>query len=494
MPLFLSNNFKYLFQFIFLFLLESTNPSLLLAQKNHAPHFSTNDSLIRLQLAEQTASSIQASFLPPTRFNKVMKNDYLKKRDNIVKEVSTEIAQLAIPDAILLPFLEKVHKEIIAENPFLKNTQVILLANPTPNAYSIGNGTFVVHVGLLAGLENEDQLAFVLCHEIAHYVLAHTTKDIEEQVEQLNSKAFKEKIKKLEALEYNRSEQIEAAFQNMIFNNRYHSRNHERQADSLAYYLYTRTKYETRQSERLMEVFGNIDEPFRDSIIHFDTRFGCPQQPFYANWLAKDNGSIWEDAQKAVNEAKKVYRDSISTHPDWQKRLLWLRALIKIVPQPKSITTKNDINYANIRYQAAIESVAAWASFGRYDRVLFLALQYQNVYPECHYFKEMECWALYQLYQYTKNHEEAKVLAQSADKYPEKYNQFLDFLNTLRMKELLGLANCSAAQLPKEKGEYGLLATYYLALEKEDKATADSLKKEYNIKFTNGKFAVFFKK
>lgn len=483
------------FSFYILTILSAGTPAFLRAQSAAAaPHFSAKDSLVRLDLAKQVAASVEKTFVPPARFDKATKGDYLKNREMIATEVSDEIAHFAIPDAVLWPFLQKVHANIVAANPTVKNTRVMLVADPTPNAYSIGDGTFVVHVGLLAGLETEDQLAFVLCHEIAHFMLEHATKGLEQRVEEINSKAFKEKIKKLEELEYNRNEQIEATFQNMLFNNRYHSRNHERQSDSVAYILYARTKYELRQSERLMEVFESIDEPFRDSSLRFTTQFGCAQQPFRDNWLASGGGSIWADARQAQAEANKAYRDSISTHPDWENRLEWLKKLTKLPPPAAPVTPAVAVDYANIRFQAAMECVEAWASFGRYDRALFLALHYQNVYPECLYFREIECLALYQLYQFTKDHNVAKVLAQSADKYPEKYNQYLDFLNALRMKELLGLADCSLARLPAEKGEHGLLAAYQLTLAKGDKTTANSFKQTYLKKFPQGRFRRFLVK
>jgi hypothetical protein len=329
---------------------------------------------------------------------------------------------------------------------------------------------------------------------MAHYLLQHATKNIEKRVEEINSKAFKQKIRKLEAQVYNRYEQMEAVLQNMLFNNRYHSRNYERQSDSLAYHLYAHTTYEMRQSERLMEVFSFIDEPFRDSLLHFNAEFGCPQQPFSDTWLAGGGSSIWATARQAQAEANKAYRDSIGTHPDWKNRLEWLRKLTKLPPPTSPQKSNVASNYAKIRFQAALESTEAWAAVGRYDRALFLALHYQNEYPDCRYFREIECLALCQLYQFTKDHNATKVLAQSDEKYPEKYNQYLNFLNALRLKELLGLADCSLARLAAEKGEHGLLAAYQLALSKGDETTAVSFKKTYQEKFSEGRFLPFFTK
>ncbi len=457
------------------------------------PYFAPGDSVRHVQLAREIAESVHTHFQPPAHFAKAAKEDYLKSREKLEQDVSGDIARTVITDPVLWPYLQKVHTKIVEANPTMKNTRVLLLADPMPNAYSIGEGTFVVHVGLLAGLENEDQLAFVLCHEMAHYALAHAVKGLEARIEERNSKAFKEKMKKLQQEEYNRSEKVEALLNNMLFNNRYHSRHHELQSDSLAYQYIVRTAYQARQSGRLMEVFGDIDEPFRDTQLEFGVRFGCPQQPFRDSWLFNSSGSVWDDTHKAQAEANKVYRDSLSTHPDWEKRLKCLKSLMEKVPPGTSTNMPVTAEYVPIRYQAAIECVEAWASYERYDRALYLALHYQRLYPECQYFKEVETLALCQFYQYAKNHNLAEVLAQSSLKYPDQYNQYLDFLNNLRVKELLGLAECSLVRLPEEKGEHGLLAAWQLALAKGDKTIAGNIKKSYTSRFPEGRFAARFK-
>jgi predicted Zn-dependent protease len=45
---------------------------------------------------------------------------------------------------------------------------VVVLSDPTLNAFAMPNGRIYVHTGLLAGLDNEAQLAMILGHEMAH--------------------------------------------------------------------------------------------------------------------------------------------------------------------------------------------------------------------------------------------------------------------------------------------------------------------------------------
>ena len=47
------------------------------------------------------------------------------------------------------------------------------------NAYNTGDGTVVIHFGLFLTLENEDELVFVIAHEIGHQYLNHVKTEIE---------------------------------------------------------------------------------------------------------------------------------------------------------------------------------------------------------------------------------------------------------------------------------------------------------------------------
>jgi Peptidase family M48 len=55
-----------------------------------------------------------------------------------------------------------------------------VVEDPTINAASMPDGTLLVNTGLLAALDNEAQLAFVLSHEIAHVLQVHHRREVEE--------------------------------------------------------------------------------------------------------------------------------------------------------------------------------------------------------------------------------------------------------------------------------------------------------------------------
>src|ERR1700752_4309946 len=134
-------------------------------------------------------------------------------------------------------YLQSVLKKIIDVNPVLKGKELRLVFSRDwwPNAYSIGEGTLVVNAGLMIYLNNEAELAFVLCHELAHLFLDHSNSAIKKHVETVNSEAFKKEIKRLEKEQYRVNQQLEALLKPILLSSRSHRRENEAEADRHAF-------------------------------------------------------------------------------------------------------------------------------------------------------------------------------------------------------------------------------------------------------------------
>ena len=77
----------------------------------------------------------------------------------------------------LSEFVESVAEKILKANDredLLDELRFYVLKSQEVNAYATSNGVVMVTVGLLSRIENESQLAFILAHEIQHYVLKHS--------------------------------------------------------------------------------------------------------------------------------------------------------------------------------------------------------------------------------------------------------------------------------------------------------------------------------
>ncbi|XP_041360145.1 metalloendopeptidase OMA1, mitochondrial-like [Gigantopelta aegis] len=79
--------------------------------------------------------------------------------------------------------VERVANRIIESNPIIKsmdvkNWKLTLIDDKTINAFVVPNGHIFVFLGLVEFVDNDDQLAFVLGHEMAHALLSHGAEQI----------------------------------------------------------------------------------------------------------------------------------------------------------------------------------------------------------------------------------------------------------------------------------------------------------------------------
>src|SRR5690606_19405430 len=101
--------------------------------------------------------------------------------------------------------------------------------------YSMGDGSIAINAGLFVYLDNEAELIFILCHEIAHYYLDHTNSSIKKYVETVNSDEVQKELKRLSKTQYRVNQQLEELTKAFTFNSRRHSRERETEADRMAF-------------------------------------------------------------------------------------------------------------------------------------------------------------------------------------------------------------------------------------------------------------------
>ncbi len=102
--------------------------------------------------------------LDALQFIQVLKENGLTLDDPMMKNYIYELANKILPPSLL----QNSHY----------NVNILIQQSPELNAYCYPNGTIVVNTGLLANLHSEDELVAVLTHEIAHFVLDHSVKNV----------------------------------------------------------------------------------------------------------------------------------------------------------------------------------------------------------------------------------------------------------------------------------------------------------------------------
>jgi predicted Zn-dependent protease len=100
-------------------------------------------------------------------------------------------------DSPLQKYVEAVFYKLLKANPVIDQSyQVIVSRSSVPNAFNVGGGFIIINTGLIERLQSEEELAFILAHELSHQVMDHVNQNIAENVIAETDKVRKEQIKK----------------------------------------------------------------------------------------------------------------------------------------------------------------------------------------------------------------------------------------------------------------------------------------------------------
>ena len=90
-----------------------------------------------------------------------------------------------IDDPLLQDYLETLIYNLVNHSKLQdRRIEVVIVDNPTINAFAVPGGVIGIHNGLLTYAQSEDELATVLAHEIAHLSQRHFSRGVEQQKNQ----------------------------------------------------------------------------------------------------------------------------------------------------------------------------------------------------------------------------------------------------------------------------------------------------------------------
>jgi Zn-dependent protease with chaperone function len=217
-------------------------------------------------------------------------------------------------------YLDAIVQEIVQANPTLKGQsfQTYFSRSGIPNASYIGEGIILINMGLFHRLENESQAAFVISHEIAHFVLKHSDNAIKKYVTAINSKEVQQQLREIKGSEYRKREMLEKLVKGLSFSTRRHSRDREGEADSLAVELLRNTRFDISAAQSTLALLDTIDTDQLNTAACLEKLFNAKGYPFKKKWIAKEEGLL---GGHAVLDEDAELEDSLKTHPDCSKRI-----------------------------------------------------------------------------------------------------------------------------------------------------------------------------
>lgn len=269
-------------------------------------------------------------------------------------------------------YVNSVAKKILKDDPDLKEKIRIYVARSSVvNAYAFENGVIIINIGLIARLQNEAQLAFILCHEISHVTKKHA---ITAHLEYLKSGSKKKS--------YNRKGT------DMILAKSRFSQKQETEADVSGLDMFLKTDYS----------FTEIDSVF--SILHY-SYLPEYQEEFDRKHL--NEKSLQLPNEYYLDRVNKVYLDEHyddekHTHPNIGKRKAEMKK--KIGGRDNSgrklfIVSQSD--FESSRELARFENIRLYFQDLMYPEAAYCSFVLMKKYPHNMYLREMMARSLFQI-------------------------------------------------------------------------------------------------
>jgi len=297
------------------------------------------------------------------------KKKVYKKRLKLLKKQVKDSSFVFVPELSLK--LEGVLDIIYKFNPYLKqyNFYFLISKSVVPNAGSYGDGNFVVNLGLFNYLDSDDELAFILCHEIAHFLNDDFNSQLNEYINTLNSSITKSRIREIKRRRYGRTTAGIELIKELSFDFFDYSREKEINADLLGYKLYKNTPFNHNAALTSLQKLGQLEDVVFNDSISLVSSFNFKEFPFNPKWIEKKSNIF---NTKDVIDDYEFEKDSLRTHPHAKERVntLSLQNSIDTINFKRSYT---DIIALKKSSKKIINQVLF--DFHNYDQIVYYALR-----------------------------------------------------------------------------------------------------------------------
>lgn len=326
-------------------------------------------------------------------------------------------------------YFQRIFNEILNNNTFLKNEKVRFLVSRYnwPNASYIGDGVIIFNIGLIEKLNYDDEIAFIICHELAHYYFEHLDNNYIASLNNFKSKETKEKIKAIKKSEFGTYTKGVTLFKGFMYDSRKHIRGHEYQADSLGLVLLENAKYNTIAARNVLYLLDTIDNTGVQKVIKLDSIFNFEEYPFQESWKSEPKQMFSTRIEK--NDSWDV--DSIKTHPDCLKRINALKLqyndehIFTVSPELEFI--KKNIKYELILFEC---------EFGDTGKCLFKALELLRDMPSDLSALSIISSSFEKIIDARKNHKSHEIIMKPSETQNDRLKELLTILSNMRSIEM----------------------------------------------------------
>lgn len=315
-------------------------------------------------------------------------------------------------------YLNEITDHLLRHDPELRaKIRVYAYRSPSVNGFTLADGIIAIHMGLLAHVKSEAELAFVLAHEIAHYEREHFYERFQLLNQQNNDGWFS-----------GNSMSPLAQAERLISR----SKEHEIDADLSGLELYLKSDYSLEAVDTLLTTLNYSHLPFGRAAI-MGNPFCVPQDCY----------SIPEVYyRKKIDPISKEenYADARHLHPNIGERRSQIHsALVQREVKPGQRFILGEERFNSLQEQARFESIREKVRIGDYTGALYDIYILQNSYPNNKFLTLSRVKALYGLASYKALDKISAVLPSTAN-IQGPYEQIVHLVKQMNRSQLVSIA------------------------------------------------------
>ncbi len=293
-------------------------------------------------------------------------------------------------------YINDVADELLSEDKELRSQiRFYAVRSTSVNAFATNQGIIFVNVGLVAQLETEAQLAFILAHEIAHVKHKHAL-DMYMESQSINRNTSRKDLVK------------QSSFDDRLIAKNFYSKELEISADKLGMDLYFDSKYKLADISGVFDVLQYSYLPF--DVNKFDKSF------LETEILQISEGYILTGEEVNPILVQEDTKDNPkSTHPSIAARRSVTEELIEDENDTdrKSYLVGNEKTFLSMRDVARFEMCYYYLHQFKYQEALYAVFLLSEKYPNSRYLQLIKIKSLYAYAKFENEIQGVKLKAQS---------------------------------------------------------------------------------
>ncbi|WP_018342120.1 M48 family metallopeptidase [Cytophaga aurantiaca] len=422
--------------------------------------------------------------------NKVeLQKIYTERATETITELDSNYILLKTPVNL---YANIIFQEILNKNPELKARKLRLFINKDAeaNALSTGDGTIEINLGLIAMLDNESQLAFIICHEISHYILNHSNSSIQDILIDYNSKETQDKVKAIAKNKYNQATKLDELLTSITLKHRKISRFHEKQADSLGFLYLSKTIYNEAETLSALAILDHIEDEENKVQLDYSKIFNFTDYPFRPEWL-NENDMITISQKKTDKQL--LLADSLKTHPDCKIRIVYIQKMLLQPPVNKKVFYQDKDLFYRIKNICQYEVIEYLFYSRQLSECIYRSLKLQLQHPDDSYIATQIGKSMNIINAAKSTHEVGKYVPTVSKKYYPNLYDLTTLLKEWRTTDITNINMRFMLQYYEKFNDEEYLYTSYLAAKSNyDTTTADLIKNDYLNKYPTGTYSTKF--